>query len=71
MIVTWDRTLQRIATDARGFQPTKVLLTILAAPFYLLGLVIGLVWFVLIMVWASVAVGVDVGRRVRPQRDEE
>lgn len=71
MIVTWDRTLQRIATDARSFSPAKAFLTILAAPFYLLGLLLGLVWLVLVMAWAAVAVGVDVGRRVRPQREEE
>lgn len=69
--MNWNRTLQRIAADASKLTPAKVLLTLLAAPFYTVGVAVGIVWLVLTFVWSAVAVGIDSGRNIRPVRSEE
>lgn len=64
--MTWDQTLQRIASDASKLKPAKVALTLLTAPLYVLGMILGLIWSALVLAYAAVAVGIDTGRRARP-----
>lgn len=61
--MNWNRTLQRIAADSSKLDPAKVLLTIVALPFYVVGWVLGRIWLVLVFAWSAVAVGIDTGRR--------
>lgn len=60
MAATFDRVAERAAT----YQPAKILLTVLAVPFYVVGFVVGVLWVALAWAWAAVLVGVgDVRRR--------
>ncbi len=68
--VRWNTTLSRIAFDASRLSPAKVLLTVVTVPFYLFGLIVGVVWMCMALMWAAVAVGVDAGRRVQSQAQE-
>lgn len=61
-MATWIQTRDRIVGEAVQLQPMKVLITVLAAPFFLIGLLIGLVWYVGALVWQSVWVGVSQAR---------
>lgn len=54
---------QRVADRAQGIQFVRLLLTVLAFPFYALGWVIGVLWLLATWVIAAVAVGVGDGRR--------
>lgn len=50
--------VDRVAVQAQEVRPLRVMLTILAFPFYLLGLLVGLVWVALAWCGAAVVVGV-------------
>lgn len=56
---TWTQARERITREAVELRPMKVLVTILVAPFFLIGLLIGLVWFLCALVWQSIWVGVS------------
>lgn len=58
-------TFDRVAEQAAALQPLRVLLTILAAPFYVLGLAVGFVWLALAWAYAAVLVGVADARKAR------
>ena len=53
----------RVASRAQTISPIKVILTLLALPFYLLGLVAGLVLVTVSWAWAAATVGVEDVRR--------
>lgn len=56
----------RVAARAADIQPVRVLLSVLAAPFYLLGLFVGVLIVAFAWCWAAVAVGIgDVKARGR------
>lgn len=59
MTATWNETQARIVREASELTPVKVLITILALPFFLVGALIGLVWVVAMLVWQAVWVGVS------------
>ena len=61
-MTTWEATQTRIVREAAELSPLKVLITILAAPFFLLGALIGFVWVLLMLVWQAVWVGVSQAR---------
>ena len=50
---------ERVAARATTLQPARIALTVLAAPFYLVGLVAGLIWVMIVWIASAVAVGVD------------
>lgn len=58
-MTTWADTQTRIVREASELAPVKVLITILAAPFFLVGMLIGLVWVTAMLVWQAVWVGVS------------
>lgn len=49
--------VQRVADRASEFDPARAVLTVLAAPFYLVGLLVGIVWVALAWIWAAVLTG--------------
>lgn len=55
---------ERVAARSRAVSvnPVQVLLSVLAAPFFVLGWAVGAVVVAVLWVWAAVAVGFDVGR---------
>jgi hypothetical protein len=57
-MTTWIQTRDRITREAIELKPLKVLITILAAPFFLIGCLIGLIWFVFALAWQAGWVGV-------------
>jgi len=59
MTTTWNETQARIIREASELTPVKVLITILAFPFFVLGAVIGLIWVVAILIWQAIWVGVS------------
>lgn len=54
---------ERVATRAATFKPLRALLIVLASPFYLIGLLVGLLWILVSWAYAAVLVGVEDGRR--------
>ena len=48
---------ERVALKAQTVRPVQVLLTILAAPFYVIGFLIGFIWAALVWLWAATTVG--------------
>jgi len=50
--------LDRVADEARKFRPLAVLLWLLSAPFYVLGLLVGALWVVGSYAVAAVKVGI-------------
>lgn len=67
----WNATLQRIAARGESVSFAHVLVTILALPFYLIGLVVGFVWLVCVLAWGGVCEGFGQLQAMRPQRLEE
>lgn len=55
-------TIDRVQTQAAQLQPLKILLSVLAAPFYVLGFVFGILWVVFSWSLAAVLVGVTDAR---------
>ncbi len=58
-MTTWTETQTRIVREASELAPVKVLITILAFPFFLIGAVIGLIWVVAMLIWQAIWVGVS------------
>lgn len=54
---------ERVAERASQVRLVRVVLSVLAFPFYLLGGLVGLVWVALVWCWAAVAVGFDDARK--------
>ena len=67
-----DDLLTRVHEQARAVRPLRALLTILAFPFYVVGLALGLLVVVALYAWAAVKTGiVDVrARSKRPGGDD-
>lgn len=63
-MTTWTSTQTRIIREAVELRPLKVLITIIAAPFWLVGLLIGAAWYVVALAWSAIWVGLT---QVRPQ----
>jgi len=62
---------ERVAAHAADIRPVRVALAILSAPFYLLGLLVGLVWVAVAWAAAAVVVGVhDMRDRSTARSDE-
>lgn len=59
--------IDNVHAQARELRPLRVLLTVLAFPFFVLGwgirVVVGAVWFVLAWCWAAVVVGWQAAKR--------
>lgn len=56
--MTWTQTTrERIVAEAAELAPLKVLITILAAPFFVIGALVGLVWIVGALAWQAAWVG--------------
>lgn len=67
-----EQLVDKVAARAHSITPLKVLLTVLAAPFWLLGAVVGLVWVALVWAGAAIAVGfTDARDRHRGESDAE
>ncbi len=58
---TFDKVAERAAT----LRPARVALSVLAAPFYVLGLILGVLWLAAAWAYAAVLVGIDDGRPPR------
>jgi len=59
--------VDRVAEQAGKNKPSKLLLSLLALPFYVLGLLVGLVVAVFVFAWAGVQLGVaDVRAKRQP-----
>lgn len=60
----------RVAAKANELRPARILLSVLSFPFYVLGLLVGLLIVLVGWIVAAVAVGVaDVKDRGRPQAE--
>ena len=60
--------VERVAAAAVGVRPAKLLLTLLALPFYVLGWVLGLVYVCVLFAVGAVKVGIaDARSRVAPR----
>jgi hypothetical protein len=57
---------ERIAERARKASPAKAAKTLLASPLYLMGFVIGGIWYLLAWGWSAIVVGFTDGAR-RPR----
>ncbi|MBM3659483.1 MAG: hypothetical protein FJW95_08245 [Actinobacteria bacterium] len=59
--------IDRVHDQARELRPLRVLLTILAAPFFVLGFLVravfAIVWVALTWCWAATVVGWQAGKR--------
>lgn len=55
--------IQAVATKAATYDPVRALLAVLAFPFYVLGVVLGVLWLAGTWLFAAVAAGVDDARR--------
>lgn len=55
----------RVAARAEGIRFVRVVMAVIAAPFYLLGLVVGVVWLAARWCIGAVAEGFDTARRTR------
>lgn len=53
---------QRVASRAAEIKPAKAALTIVATPFYVIGLVLGLILVAALWCWAAVGEGIDTAR---------
>jgi len=65
--------IDRVAAQALTVKPLKLLLTLLALPFYLLGWIVGLLWLVIVFAFGAVRVGFADARHrfdARPARRE-
>jgi hypothetical protein len=64
--------VQEIATKAATYDPVRAVLTVLAAPFYVLGLVAAVLWLSASWVWAASVTGfADARQRAqRPVSDQ-
>lgn len=63
-----DDLLTRVHEQARAFRPLRALLTVLAFPFYVLGLGLGLVVVVVLYAVAAVKTGIVDVRTKAPKR---
>lgn len=70
--MNWNATLDRITNNARGLTPGKVAVTIISAPFFIIGWLIGLVWVAGALIWSAGWVGVESARTAvrRPATDD-
>lgn len=62
-MTTWEATQSRIVREASDLKLTKFLITLIAAPFFFIGFVLGMVWFVLTLIWQAAWVGVGMARQ--------
>lgn len=60
--------LDRITNEARTVSPARIAATIITAPFFLIGWIVGLVFVALALLWSAVVVGFRSGREVSPRR---
>ena len=56
-MTTWEATQSRIIREASEIRLAKVLVTVIAAPFFAVGFVLMLVWCLLALVWQAAWVG--------------
>lgn len=68
MTMTWSETQARIVREASELSPIKVLITLLAAPFFVIGVLVGLVWYAGALMWQAVWVGVGSSRAALKQQ---
>ena len=61
--------VERVAEQATSVRPLKLLLTIVALPFYVLGWVLGLLYVVVLFAFGAVKVGITDARARTSQRD--
>ena len=57
-----EQLVDKVAARAHRATPLKALLWVLAAPFWLLGALLGLIWIALVWAWAAICVGIDDAR---------
>lgn len=61
--------IERVAASATTIAPSKALFTLLALPFYLVGLLAGVVWVAFTFAYGAVKVGIaDVRKRAIARR---
>jgi hypothetical protein len=68
--MAYTATLDKITSEARSLSPTRIVATIITAPFFVIGWVVGLVFIAVALLWSAVVVGFRVGREVSPRRRE-
>jgi len=66
-VATFDRVAERAAT----VKPARVALSVLASPFYVLGLLVGVAWLLFAWAYAAVLVGVADARARRDVSDAD
>lgn len=58
---------ERVTAKTTDVRIGRALLSIVAAPFYAIGFLLGLVLVVIVWCWAAVTIGISDGRRVRSE----
>lgn len=66
---TWTETQQRILREASDLTIGKVLVTIVAFPFFVLGWLLGAIWVVGALVWQAAWVGIAQARATLVKRN--
>lgn len=61
-MTSWEQTQTRILREAGELAPLKVLITIIAFPFFVIGIIFGLIWVVATLIWQAVWVGISQSR---------
>lgn len=72
--MTYSATLDRIASEARQVRhvsPLRVLATIVTAPFFALGWLVGVFAVAVVLLWSAVTVGFRAGRATSTARRVE
>ena len=62
--MTWTDRFDRILIEAKQLTPGRALLTVFAAPFVMVGWLVGLVWTVCALAWTAVVFGVREAKAV-------
>jgi hypothetical protein len=66
--VTYAATLEKITAEARSLSPARIAATVVTAPFFVIGWVVGLVFVAVALLWSAAVVGFRAGRDVSPRR---
>lgn len=56
--------VDQVAAQAATFRAVRAVLTILAAPFFVAGIMVGVLWLAVAWAWAAVQVGMIEARRL-------
>ena len=63
--MTWTTTLDKITNEASSLSPGRVAATVVTAPFFVVGWLVGIVWLCVALLWSAGVVGFRSARSTR------